>query len=108
MENQKEQIVVIPLGQLTELIKSSVDSTMEKWLERKVKQEREDKENEEATITMQQLMEQFHIGRTAVYSRIKDGVLKPIRMGSRILFIKRDVLEAYKSGKMERYKRPRR
>lgn len=101
----KEQLVVVPLGQLTELIQSSVDSTMEKWLDKKVRQEREDKENEEATITMKQLCDQFHIGRTAVYSRINDGVLKPIRMGSRILFIKRDVLDAYKSGKMEKYKK---
>ena len=106
MENQKEQIVVIPLGQLTELIQSSVDSTMEKWLERKVKQEREDKENEEATITMQQLCDQFNVSRPTVYARIEEGVLHPHRIGKKMLFVKSDVLEALKSGKMTKYAKP--
>lgn len=98
MDNQKEQIVVIPLAQLTEMIQSTVDSSMEKLLDKVVLLESKRDIDTETTMTMKQLCSQFHISRPTVYERIASGVLKPLRIGRKILFIKQEVLEAMRNG----------
>lgn len=99
---ENDELVVVPMSKLVQTIQDTVNDTMEKWLDKKIQQEREDRENEEATLTIKQLCEQYHISRPTVYARIDSGVLHPHRIGKRLLFIKRDVLEAFESGKMEK------
>ena len=94
-------LVVVPMEQLREEIRSTVNSTMEQWLDKVVMPNSEDVKDGETTITMKQLCSQFHISRPTVYARIASGVLKPLRIGKKVMFIKQDVLEAMKSGKME-------
>lgn len=101
MESFNEQLVVVPLGQLTEMIQSTVDSTMEKWLDKVVLLESKRDSDTETTMTMKQLCSQFHISRPTVYERIASGTLKPYRIGRKILFIKQDVLDALRNGDLQ-------
>lgn len=100
MESFNEQLVVVPLGQLTEMIQSTVDSTMEKWLDKVVQPECKSDNDTETTMTMKQLCSQFHISRPTVYKRIASGVLKPHRIGRKIIFIKKDVIDALRNGNL--------
>ncbi len=100
MESFNKQLVVVPLGQLTEMIQSTVDSSMEKWLDRVVLLESKRDSDTETTMTMKQLCSQFHISRPTVYKRIASGVLKPHRIGRKIIFIKKDVIDALRNGNL--------
>ncbi len=100
MDLEKEELVVIPLKRLTEVIQSIADSTMEKWLDRKIQQEREDKKNEETMLTPKEVAKTFKIGLSTVYSKIKSKELPHRKIGAKILVVKRDAMKALNEGKL--------
>lgn len=98
MDTTGEELVVIPLKQLTEIIQTSVDSTMEKWLDAKVQQEREDKKNEETMLTPKEVAKTFKIGLSTVYAKIKSKELPCRKIGTRILVVKHEAMKALNEG----------
>lgn len=100
MDVEKEELVVIPLKRLAEVIQSIADSTMEKWLDRKIQQEREDKKNEETMLTPKEVAKTFKIGLSTVYAKIKSKELPHRKIGAKILVVKRDAMKALNDGKL--------
>lgn len=93
-----DELVVIPLKQLTEIIQASVNSTMESWLNKKIQQEREDKANEEEMLTINEVASKYKICRSTVYNKIRSGDIQCNRIGSRILISKANIEKALKRG----------
>ena len=97
-EKENLALVVVPLEQLTNLIQSSVDSTMKKWLDKKTQQEREDKANEETMLTINEVVSKYKVSRSTVYNKTKSGEIPCSRIGSRVLISKADIEKALKTG----------
>lgn len=98
--NMQEQLVVLPLSQLTEIIKETVDGTMEKWLQAKIDQEREDKASEETMLTPREVAKQYKLGLSTVYQKINDKTIPSKRIGKKILIVKKDVQKLFDAGKI--------
>ena len=98
MQSNGEELVVIPLRQLTEIIKTSVDSTMEKWLDKKIQQEHEDKKKEETMLTINEVVAKYKVSRSTLYHKTKSGDLPCHRLGARVLICKADIEKVIKDG----------
>lgn len=96
--NDNDELVVVPMSKLVQTIQDTVNGTMEKWLDKKIQQEREDKANEETMLTINEVVSKYKVSRSTVYNKTKSGDIPCSRIGSRVLISKADIEKALKTG----------
>lgn len=96
--NENDELVVVPMSKLVQTIQDTVNGTMEKWLDKKIQQEREDKANEETMLTINEVVSKYKVSRSTVYNKTKSGEIPCSRIGSRVLISKADIEKALKTG----------
>lgn len=92
------KVVNVSLDELRQMIHEEVSSVMESWLDKKIKQEREDKANEETMLTINEVVSKYKVCRSTVYNKTKSGEIPCSRIGSRVLIRKTDIEKALKTG----------
>ena len=95
---ENDELVVVPMSKLVQTIQDTVKGTMEKWLDKKIQQEREDKANEETMLTINEVVSKYKVSRSTVYNKTKSGEIPCSRIGSRVLISKADIEKALKTG----------
>lgn len=95
---ENDELVVVPMSKLVQTIQDTVNGTMEKWLDKKIQQEREDKANEETMLTINEVVSKYKVSRSTVYNKTKSGEIPCSRIGSRVLISKDDIEKALKTG----------
>lgn len=78
-------VLTVTLADLHQLVVDTIDATRERLLPLLIKA------NEERYLTPKEVAKQLGIGLTSVYNRIKDGKLKPIKMGKSTRFRQSDI-----------------
>lgn len=97
---ENDELVVVPMSKLVQTIQDTVNGTMEKWLDKKIQQEREDKANEETMLTINEVISKYKLSRSTVYRRTKDGTIPCSQLGARKLINKSDIERVIKDGKL--------
>ena len=95
---ENDELVVVPMSKLVQTIQDTVNGAMEKWLDKKIQQEREDKANEEIMLTINEVVSKYKVSRSTVYNKTKSGEIPCRRIGSRVLISKADIEKALKTG----------